>query len=237
MRTRHRLAPALALATALVLTACGSGSSPDAGSAQAPTPTASPAPTTSSPDEAIPSPTPTSTFTPPDITSQEPPEADPRWGPVPASQGVDPARIRIPSIGVDADVIDLGLNGDGTLEVPQDFSQTGWFAKGSKPGQYGASVIAGHIDSTSGPAVFFRLDELVEGDEVMVEGPDGDTVTFRIETVEQFSKDAFPTQRVYSFTEEPTIRLVTCGGPFNDTIGHYEDNVIAFARRVPADEA
>lgn len=230
MHARHRTLPALLLAVALVLPACGSGASDgDVEAAQQSAAEPDPAPTSTSPT------TPEASTSPPDITSQTPPEPDPKWGDVPASKGLDPQRIRIPSIGVDADVTDLGLNPDGTLEVPQDFSNTGWFSKGSRPGQYGASVIAGHIDSTDGPAVFFRLRELGEGDDIVVESPDGRTVTFRVETVEQFPKDAFPTKRVYSFTREPTIRLVTCGGPFNETIGHYEDNIIAFARRVPTE--
>jgi LPXTG-site transpeptidase (sortase) family protein len=151
---------------------------------------------------------------------------------VPASEGLDPERITIPAIDVDADVIDLGLNPDNTLEVPSDFSQTGWFDRGSRPGEYGASIIAGHIDSTDGPAVFFELAELTEGDEVEVHSADGETVTYAIERVEEYSKEEFPTQEVYSFTREPTLRLVTCGGPFDDTIGSYENNTIAFARRV-----
>lgn len=234
MHLGRRPVTALVLAGALVLPACGAGSSTDdvevaqqTGSQPdtAPTSTSSPSASTTPSSE------------PADITSRVDPTSEPKWSEVPETRGLDPANIRIPSIGVDAEVIDLGLNPDGTLEVPDNFANTGWFSKGPQPGKYGASVIAGHIDSTDGPAVFFRLDELVEGDQVIVESPEGDTVTFQIETVEQFDKDEFPTERVYSFTREPTLRLVTCGGPFNDTIGHYEDNIIAFARRVPPPES
>lgn len=234
MHLGHRPMAAFALAGALVLPACGAGSSTDDVEVAQQTgsqPDASPTSTSSPSASTAPS------SEPPDITSRVNPASEPRWSEVPETRGLDPARIRIPSIGVDADVIDLGLNPDGTLEVPDNFANTGWFSKGPQPGKHGASVVAGHIDSTDGPAVFYRLDELVEGDQVIVESPEGDTVTFQIETVEQFDKDEFPTERVYSFTPGPTLRLVTCGGPFNDTIGHYEDNIIAFARRVPPEES
>lgn len=229
----RRPVTALALVVTLALPGCAAGRStdpvevaPETGRepSSSPTSTSSPSPATTPSDQ------------PAGIASQVAPAPESTWEDVPASRGLDPARIRIPSIGVDAEVIDLGLNPDGTLEVPGDFADTGWFSRGPQPGRYGASVIAGHIDSTDGPAVFFRLDELVTGDQVIVEGPGGDTVTFQVETVEQFAKDSFPTERVYSFTRHPTLRLVTCGGPFDDTIGHYEDNVIAFARRVPPEE-
>ncbi|MEX1179071.1 MAG: class F sortase [Nitriliruptor sp.] len=151
---------------------------------------------------------------------------------VPAGEGLDPERVSIPAIGVDADVIDLGLNPDNTLEVPSDFSQTGWFERGSRPGERGAAIIAGHIDSTDGPAVFYRLAELTKGAQIEVHSAEGETVTFAVERVEEYSKAEFPTQEVYSFTREPTLRLITCGGPFDRTIGSYENNTIVYARRI-----
>ncbi|PSO48778.1 MAG: class F sortase [Actinobacteria bacterium QS_8_72_14] len=151
---------------------------------------------------------------------------------VSAGEGLAPARISIPAIDVDAEVIDLGLNADGTMEVPDDFSVTGWFRHGANPGEQGPSVIAGHVDSKAGPAVFYRLGELDAGHQIEVADAQGRTVTYEVQRVGQYSKEAFPTDKVYAFTEEPTLRLVTCGGPFNETIGHYEHNVIVFAQRV-----
>lgn len=215
---QHRRASLIALAAAVLLGACGAPDSRGPTRAAPPPPPAATAP--SSPAGATiasPAPTPTPQPTPTGI---------------PAGEGLDPARVTIPAIGVDAEVIDLGLNPDGTMEVPEDFSQTGWFEYGSRPGQQGPAVIAGHIDSTTGPAVFYRLDQLRPGQRITVHSPQGERVTFAVERIGEYPKDAFPTDAVYRFTDEPTLRLVTCGGPFDETIGHYENNVIVFARRV-----
>lgn len=216
-RQQHRLAIA-AIAAAVLLSACagdpdpGATASPPAGAASAPAP--SPA-------------TPSATPAPP--AGADTASAGSR---VPAGAGLDPARISIPAIDVEAEIVDLGLNPDGTMEVPEDFSVTGWFRHGSRPGQQGPAIIAGHVDSTTGPAVFYRLRELQPGQRIRVAAPDGAAVTFAVQRVGQYPKEAFPTEAVYAFTEDPALRLVTCGGPFNETIGHYEHNVIVFARRV-----
>ncbi|MGH3665652.1 MAG: class F sortase [Egibacteraceae bacterium] len=141
----------------------------------------------------------------------------------------DPVRVRIKQIGVDADVIPLGLNPDRTLEVPTDYAQTGWYRGGPEPGEPGPAVIAGHVDSRSGPAVFYRLRELRPGDRVEVVTTDGGRQQFTVRRVEQHPKDAFPTDAVYGRTRRPTLRLVTCGGTFDRASGHYRDNIVVFA--------
>lgn len=138
-------------------------------------------------------------------------------------------RVSIPSIGVDAPVIDLNLNADGSLEVPSDFQVTGWYAGGPAPGDVGPAVIAGHFDSRSGPAIFYRIGALVKGDKVDVfQGRR--KMTFVVQSVEQYPKDAFPTAKVYGRVGYPALRLITCGGTFNSSIGHYTDNVVVFAK-------
>jgi hypothetical protein len=146
--------------------------------------------------------------------------------------GIDPERIVIPAIGVDADVIDLGLQDDGSMEVPTDFSQAGWFDRGPRPGRVGPAVIAGHVDDRSGPAVFFRLRELAPGDRIEVHGEDGEVVVFEVRETEQHAKDDFPTEKVYSGTPGPELRLITCGGAFDQDVRSYRDNVIVYAERV-----
>jgi sortase (surface protein transpeptidase) len=140
-----------------------------------------------------------------------------------------PTRVAIPRIEVDADVVRLGLNPDGTLEVPSDFSQAGWWSGGSRPGEPGPAVIAGHFDSRSGPAVFYRLTELAPGDIITVSDDTGNTLRFTVERLEQHDKDRFPTDVVYGPTDEPTLRLITCGGSFDGSTRSYRDNVIVFA--------
>jgi sortase (surface protein transpeptidase) len=133
---------------------------------------------------------------------------------------------------VRAPVIRLGLNDDRTLEVPKDYSETGWWSGGYAPGEPGPAVIAGHVDSKSGPAVFYELDELQLGDRVKVRRADGSVVTFAVERIERYPKDEFPTAAVYGRTPGPTLRLITCSGDFDESTGHYVDNTIVFASRI-----
>lgn len=142
-----------------------------------------------------------------------------------------PVRIEIPAIGVRAPIIQLGLNPDRTLEVPKDFADTGWWSGGPRPGEPGPAVIAGHVDSYTGPAVFFRLRELSPGDAIVVVRRDGSRARFTVHGSEQYPKSDFPTARVYSRTAGPTLRLITCGGAFDESTGHYVDNTVVYAGR------
>jgi LPXTG-site transpeptidase (sortase) family protein len=148
------------------------------------------------------------------------------------AQAAPPRWIRIPAIGVSAPVVALGLNADRTLEVPRRWGVTGWYTGGPEPGERGPAVIAGHVDSTSGPAVFYRLGQLRRGAMVHIRRADRSVVEFRVEGVERWPKDRFPTRRVYRATARSTLRLITCGGSFNGSTGHYLDNVIVYATRV-----
>jgi sortase (surface protein transpeptidase) len=135
----------------------------------------------------------------------------------------------VPSIGVDASLVRLGLDARGALEVPARWEQAGWFSHGARPGERGTAVIAGHVDSTSGPAVFYKLGALRKGATIRVRRRDGSTIAFRVHRVERWPKDRFPTAKVYGATKHPSLRLVTCGGAFNAGSGHYTDNTIVFA--------
>ena len=169
---------------------------------------------------------------------------DGSWGPVTAPQspvaaptgraaaGVRPTGVRIPAIGVDAtSLIPLKLMGNGELEAPEDFGATGWYAAGTVPGEPGPAVIAAHVDSRAGPAVFFRLRELTAGDEVLVPRSDGSTVRFTVTGVERYPKNAFPTQKVHGPTPDQELRLITCGGAFDQARRSYRDNIVVYAIR------
>jgi sortase (surface protein transpeptidase) len=151
-----------------------------------------------------------------------------------ARAAAPPVRIRIPAIGVSAAVVRLGLNRDGTLQVPTDFGVTGWFTGGPAPGETGPAVITGHIDSRRGPAVFYRLNELRRGDRVAVERADGTTVQFAVEGSAQYPKQAFPTEAVFGPSPDPLLRLITCGGSFDRSRRSYRDNVVVTARLASA---
>ncbi|MXV98647.1 MAG: class F sortase [Acidimicrobiaceae bacterium] len=145
-------------------------------------------------------------------------------------QAPNPAVIRIPRLEVEASIIPLGLQEDGSIEVPEDPDQAGWWLGGPEPGETGPAVILGHVDSQEeGPAVFFYLQYLDPGDEIHIDRVDGSTITYVVESTERHDKDEFPTDAVYGPTEAPTLRLVTCGGDFDFGVRTYEDNVIVFA--------
>ena len=144
-----------------------------------------------------------------------------------------PVAIDIPSIRVSTRMlVDLGLITDGTLEAPRDFSSVGWYTAGPSPGELGAAVLTGHVDSYSGPAVFYRLGALRPGARVSITRKDGSTATFNIDQVLRFPKDRFPTALVYGSTSRAELRLITCGGSFDQKSGHYADNVVAFAHLI-----
>ncbi len=153
---------------------------------------------------------------------------------VPVAAGADlrATEVRLPAVDVRSPLVDLDVGPDGALQVPADPAVAGWFVRGAAPGEPGPTVIAGHVDSRSGPGVFFRLDELVAGDRVEVARSDGRVVAYRVVTVETHAKDAFPTARVYGPTPGPELRLVTCGGEFDPRSRHYRDNVVVTA--IPA---
>ncbi len=151
-------------------------------------------------------------------------------GPAPESAPVVPTRVRIPSIGVNASMTGLGLNPDRTLEVPENVGVAGWWTGRSVPGEVGPSIVVGHIDSRiAGPGVFHQLFRLSAGDTVEFERSDGSIAEFRVTDSERVAKDEFPTERVYGDTDEPTLRLITCGGNFDRVTRSYDDNVIVYA--------
>ena len=146
-----------------------------------------------------------------------------------AAVPVAPVGIRIAAIGASAPIDPLGLNADGTLQVPTDFSRAGYYTGRPMPGAIGPAIIVAHIDSKTGPAVFYRLHDLKPGDEVTVTRADQSEVIFVVDRLEQHPKNAFPTEAVYGATPDATLRLITCGGSFDSSSGHYRDNLIAFA--------
>jgi sortase (surface protein transpeptidase) len=145
-----------------------------------------------------------------------------------------PVALRIPSIKLTTKgLVDLGLDDKGELEAPKDFQQAGWYAAGPTPGEFGPSVIAAHVDSHLGPAVFYRLGALKKGAEVVIDRKDGSTATFVVDRVERYPKAQFPTSEVYADTGgRAELRLITCGGDIDQQSGHYVDNVVAYAHLV-----
>jgi LPXTG-site transpeptidase (sortase) family protein len=138
-----------------------------------------------------------------------------------------PVSIDIPAINVHTTLQQLGLDSAGMLAPPTDLTQAGWYTGSPVPGQNGPSVIAGHVDSFQGPAVFFELKLLKPGDAVTVNLSSGQHVVFSVMLVKEYPKDAFPTADVYGARPDPELRLITCGGAF--AAGHYLDNIVVYA--------
>jgi sortase (surface protein transpeptidase) len=152
------------------------------------------------------------------------------WRRLPLSS---PVRLEIPAIGVSSSLVRLGLEPDGTMQVPGDFQVAGWFTGAPQPGQLGPAVIAGHVDSRTGPAVFYRLRDLRPGDEVRVVRADHRVVRFRVDSLASYPKQALPDDAVYGATTTPALRLITCAGTFDRSRHSYRDNLVVSATRVP----
>jgi len=140
-----------------------------------------------------------------------------------------PVRVQIPSIGVNSDLMSLGLQGNGTMQVPPSGFPAGWFTGAPTPGQIGPAVIAGHVDWAGSEGVFFNLRDVKNGDKVDVARADGSTVVFNVSAIEEYPKNAFPTNKVYGDLNHPGLRLITCGGSFDRTARSYVDNIVVYA--------
>lgn len=143
-----------------------------------------------------------------------------------------PQRIRIPSIKVDAPVMRLDLDTKGALQVPPDnnSNMAGWYTGGAAPGANGSAVMAGHVDTLKGPAVFYNLGSLHKGNTIQVTRADHRTAVFTVYGVEVYSKAGFPADRIYTGTESPELRVITCGGGYSKASHSYLGNVVVYAR-------
>jgi hypothetical protein len=176
------------------------------------------------------------------LTAAVRPAAKPSSVPIPPGRAVTPvwlatvqqtARpvwLTIPAIGVRAAVVQLGLNPDGTLQVPTSTTVTGWYTGSPRPGAIGSAIIVGHVDSRAGPAVFFWLRTMRPGERVYVKRADGTLAVFTVTRVRMYAKDDFPTAAVYGPVPDAELRLITCGGVFDPSLGSYLSNVVVYAQ-------
>lgn len=149
----------------------------------------------------------------------------------PALPASTPVEIEIPVLGVKAPVMRLGLNSNRTVQVPPlgDHNLAGWYDGSVTPGADGSSIILGHVDNYTGPSVFFSVKNLHAGDKVDVVRADGSVAAFAVDGVQKVAKAQFPTSDVYGNVPYPSLRLVTCGGPFDAASGQYADNIVVYA--------
>ncbi len=149
----------------------------------------------------------------------------------PAMPESAPVRLRIPSVSVDAPfVAPLGLETNGEVAVPDSDTEVGWYKHSPTPGEVGPAVILGHVDSKTGPAVFFYLGQLDEGDDIFVDRVDGTTAHFKVESLERPKQSEFPTERVYGNINYAGLRLITCSGIYLKGTQRYTNNLVVYAR-------
>ncbi|GGM76072.1 hypothetical protein GCM10010106_23210 [Thermopolyspora flexuosa] len=155
----------------------------------------------------------------------------PNLPPAPPLQPSTPKRLIIPKIGVNAPIRSVGLDRRGVIQVPpvNNPNLVGWYRYGPTAGQAGPAVLLGHKDTRTGSAVFSRVHELRHGDTIEVVRMDGTVAVFTVGGLEQAGKDVFPTHRVYGDAATAELRLITCGGVYDRTTGHYTDNIIVYA--------
>ncbi|OZE79927.1 sortase [Rhodococcus sp. 15-649-2-2] len=194
--------------------------------------TAAPSPP-AAPPPAAPSP-PTESSVPAGPALDAPPSSSnaPESGPTTDSVGQAPTRLSVDAIDLDEPLIGLGLTEDGQMQVPSDYDDVGWFTGGGRPGAIGSpTVLAGHVDSTTGPAVFDRLSELRPGDVVTVADGTGGRADYRVDRIGDYGKAEFPTALVFGAVPADEIRLITCSGDFDTSVGSYERNLVVYGIR------
>ena len=143
-----------------------------------------------------------------------------------------PVRISIPRIDTTSSLVELGLDERGVMETPEPVDKAGWFRPSPPPGIPGATVIAGHVNWNQAPMVFFKLGSLRPGDRVEVERADGVTTVFEVNRVDSFPKDRFPTAEVYDNPPRSELRLITCGGEYDESANRYLENIVVWAEIV-----
>ena len=147
----------------------------------------------------------------------------------PVSTSSPPVEVTIPAIGVVSILEGLRINVDGSLQTPRDPNRVGWYADGPAPGDDGAAVLVGHLDSTTGPAVFWRLAGLMPGDRILVRRADGRTLSFVVDHSSAFPRTSFPSAAVFGATGAE-LHLITCNGNWDRRIGRYDHSLVVFAR-------
>lgn len=170
-------------------------------------------------------------ITAPIVLATPAPEPSAARAPILGLKRSPPKKILIRSVWIKGDIDQVGLARDGTIDTPsyERAGNAAWYKHSPTPGEAGASVILGHVDSKKDRAVFFELRRVKRGDRIEITRADGSKPVFTVDSIEQFAKNDFPTERVYANTADPTLRLVTCGGRFDPAIKDYLDNIIVFA--------
>jgi len=175
---------------------------------------------------------------PPTSVDEKPTSRNADFEVEPPAKTVEPSAVSIPALGLDQNLIELAVNGT-ELQVPDDYSDVGWWRDGPVPGEKGAAVMVGHVDSPTGPAVFYQLSGMQPGHRVTIGLDDGSRTVFEVREVTAYHRSSFPSAKVYRTQGRPGLNLLTCGGSFDSEAGRYSSNVVVYAAlvdRIPAPE-
>lgn len=143
-------------------------------------------------------------------------------------KGLIPSKIEIPAIHVEASVQSLGYTEEGGMAVPKNLTEVGWFEPGTKPGNHGNAVIAGHVDGNRGPAVFYDLKKLSIGDDIIISDSTGDTLTFTVSKIESYPYENSPIRELFGPANDQSLNLITCTGPYDDQASTYSERLAIY---------
>jgi len=175
----------------------------------------------------------TATLSPTSIATTVAPTATPVPTLQPANQpvlSIIPARLRIPAIGIDAEVEHVGKTKDGAMAVPNSYWTVGWYKLGFKPGELGNSVIDGHVDNPKGPSIFWDLKKLQAGNKVYISDNQGKELTFEVIKQEKYSYDNAPLEKIFGSADDVYLNLITCSGTFDQTTRNYDERLVVFTK-------
>jgi LPXTG-site transpeptidase (sortase) family protein len=143
------------------------------------------------------------------------------------------ARLRIPRFEVDARLITMGVDPDGVMQSPDNAYDVAWYHFTAKPGYGSNAVFAAHVDYVNvGPAVFWHLKDLVQGDTIQVEMEDGTTYTYAVDSYTPYDADTAPVEAIIGSTPEERITLITCTGTFDSGSHQYDQRLVVTAERI-----
>lgn len=152
--------------------------------------------------------------------------------PVFGSDGIIPRKIHIPSLGIEADVISLGLTKDGAMDVPKNDEDVAWFAPGYRPGTPGHAVLAGHVDSKTGPAVFYKLNKLGKGDEIILTDKAKNKLTFKVISTAKYPYQDAPLEDIFGPSDSPLLNVITCTGAYSRSEGTHQERLVVTAELI-----
>jgi hypothetical protein len=147
-----------------------------------------------------------------------------------AIPAIVPVQLRVPAVGIDASVQDVGVTDDGSMDVPSNFSDVAWFAQGYQPGEFGHAVFDGHVSNVDSAAVFYNVENLLPGARIYVTGSDGTVLMFQVSAIESYGLDVAPLDSMFGPSDWPEVVLITCGGGWHEDTHLFDHRTVVYAR-------